>query len=72
MKMLATACCVLGGGMLFSRAAQGTSTTPKPSKFKIETSIAIVLNLREPRVLRRNPGKSRGISHRGHFGKSAE
>jgi hypothetical protein len=36
MKMLATAFCVLGGGMLFSTAAQGTSTTPERPKFKIE------------------------------------
>jgi hypothetical protein len=36
MKMLATAFCVLGGGMLFSTAAQGASTTPERPKFKIE------------------------------------
>lgn len=36
MKMLATAFCVLGGGMLFSTAAQGTSTTQERPKFKIE------------------------------------
>jgi hypothetical protein len=36
MKMLATAFCVLGGGVLFSTAAQGTSTTPERPKFKIE------------------------------------
>jgi hypothetical protein len=36
MKMLATALCVLGGGMLFSTAAQGTSTTPERPRFKIE------------------------------------
>ena len=36
MKMLATAFCVLGAGMLFSTAAQGTSTTPERPKFKIE------------------------------------
>jgi hypothetical protein len=36
MKMLATAFCVLGGGMLFSTAAQGTSTAPERPKFKIE------------------------------------
>jgi hypothetical protein len=36
MKMLATAFCVLGGGMLFSTAAQRTSTTPERPKFKIE------------------------------------
>jgi len=35
MKMLATAFCVLGGGMLFSTEVQGPSTTPRP-KFKIE------------------------------------
>jgi hypothetical protein len=35
MKMLATAFCVLGGGMLFSTTAQGTSTTPERPKFKI-------------------------------------
>jgi hypothetical protein len=38
MKMLATAFCVLGGGMLFSTAAQRTSTTPERPKFKIEIS----------------------------------
>jgi hypothetical protein len=36
MKMLATAFCVLSGGMLFSTTAQGTSTTPEQPKFKIE------------------------------------
>jgi hypothetical protein len=36
MKMLATAFCVFGGGMLFSTAAQGASTTPERPKFKIE------------------------------------
>ena len=36
MKMFAMAFCVLGGGMLFSTAAQGTSTTPERPKFKIE------------------------------------
>ena len=36
MKMLATAFCVLGGAMLFSTTAQGTSTTPERPKFKIE------------------------------------
>jgi hypothetical protein len=36
MKMLATAFCVLGGGMLFSSAAQGPSTTQPRPKFKIE------------------------------------
>jgi len=36
MKMLATFFCVLGGGMLFSTAALGTSTTPEGPKFKIE------------------------------------
>ena len=36
MKMLTTAFCVLGGGVLFSTAAQGTSTTPERPKFKIE------------------------------------
>jgi hypothetical protein len=36
MKMLATFFCVLGGGMLFSTAAWGTSTTPERPKFKIE------------------------------------
>jgi hypothetical protein len=35
MKMLATAFCVLGGGMFFSTAAQGISTTPERPKFKI-------------------------------------
>ncbi len=40
MKMLATAFCVLGGGMLFSIAAQGTSTTPERPKFKIEIRTA--------------------------------
>ena len=36
MKMLATAFCVLGSGMLFSTAAQGTSTAPERPQFKIE------------------------------------
>lgn len=36
MKMLATVFCVLGGGMLFSTAAQGASPTPERPKFKIE------------------------------------
>src|SRR5580693_2459621 len=36
MKMLATAFCVLSGGMLFSTTAQGTSTTPAQPRFKIE------------------------------------
>jgi hypothetical protein len=36
MKMLATAICVLGGGMLFATAGQGTSTIPEGPKFKIE------------------------------------
>src|ERR1700689_3576758 len=36
MKMLATAFCVLGSGMLFSTAAQGTSTTAERPQFKIE------------------------------------
>ena len=36
MKMLATAFCVLGGGILSSSAAQGPSTTPQRPKFKIE------------------------------------
>jgi hypothetical protein len=36
MKMLAMACCVLGGGMLFSTAAQRTSTSSERPKFKIE------------------------------------
>jgi hypothetical protein len=36
MKMLATAFCVLGGGILFSSGAPGTSTTPERPKFKIE------------------------------------
>ena len=37
MKMLATAFCVLGAGMLFSTAAaQRTSTAPERPKFKIE------------------------------------
>jgi hypothetical protein len=36
MKMLATAFCVLGAGMLFSTAGQGTSPTPERPKFKIE------------------------------------
>jgi len=36
MKMLAAAFCVLGGGILFSTAAQGISTAPEPPKFKIE------------------------------------
>jgi hypothetical protein len=36
MKMLATVFCVVSGGMLFSTAAQGTSTTPERPKFKIE------------------------------------
>ena len=36
MKILATAICVLGGGMLFLTAAQGSSTTPERPKFKIE------------------------------------
>src|SRR5580693_5078842 len=36
MKMLATAFCVLGAGMLFSTAAQGISTTAKRPQFKIE------------------------------------
>jgi hypothetical protein len=40
MKMLATAFCVLGGGMLFSTAAQGPSTTPPRPKFKIEIRAA--------------------------------
>jgi hypothetical protein len=36
MKMLATAFCVLGAGMLPSTSAQKTSTTPGRPKFKIE------------------------------------
>ena len=36
MKMLATAFCVVGVGILFSTAAQGASTTPERPKFKIE------------------------------------
>jgi hypothetical protein len=36
MKMLATAFCALGAGMLFSTAAQGPSATPERPKFKIE------------------------------------
>jgi hypothetical protein len=36
MKMLATVFCVLAGGILFSTAAQETSTTPERPKFKIE------------------------------------
>jgi hypothetical protein len=36
MKMLATAFCVLGAGMLFSTAAQRTANTPERPKFKIE------------------------------------
>ena len=36
MKLLATAFCVLGGGMFFLSAAQGPSTTPQRPKFKIE------------------------------------
>jgi hypothetical protein len=40
MKMLATAFCVLGGGMLFSTAAQAPATTPPRPKFKIEIRAA--------------------------------
>jgi hypothetical protein len=40
MKMLATAFCVLAGGILFSAAAQGTSTTAEQPKFKIEIRAA--------------------------------
>ncbi len=36
MKMLAAAFCVLGGGILFSAAAQRTSATAERPKFKIE------------------------------------
>jgi hypothetical protein len=36
MKMFAAAFCVLCGGMFFSAAAQGTSTTHEPPRFKIE------------------------------------
>jgi hypothetical protein len=36
MKMLAMVCCVLGGGILFSTAAQRTSTSSERPKFKIE------------------------------------
>jgi hypothetical protein len=36
MKMLATVFCVLAGGILFSTAAQDTSTAPERPKFKIE------------------------------------
>ena len=39
MKMLATAFCVLGGGMLFSSGAQGPSTPPERPKFKIEIRV---------------------------------
>ena|SRR5260221_12798188 len=40
MKLLATAFCVLGGGMFFLSAAQGPSTTPQRPKFKIEIRAA--------------------------------
>jgi hypothetical protein len=36
MKMVAVASCVLGGGMLFAKVAQGTSTAPEGPKFNIE------------------------------------
>jgi len=48
MKMLATACWVLGGGMLFSTAAQGPSASAPRPKFKIEIG-APVEKGREPK-----------------------
>jgi hypothetical protein len=39
MKVLATAFCILGGGMFFSSVVQGPSTTPQRPKFQIEIRV---------------------------------